>query len=91
MANPSIGPSIGEMSLGNSLSISGSHIDRIGALWEETSDHKSSSQRAVAGESREGSVIDSSYQLVGAASHRSVDMLAAFSLAELCVNCNTID
>ena len=68
--NPSIGPSIGEMSLGNSLSISGSHIDRIGALWEEASDRKSSSQKAVAGESREGSVIDSSYQLAGGISHK---------------------
>lgn len=50
--NPSIGPSIGEMSVGltNSLSASGSHLDRVGVIREDcTSDHDSASQQAIAG------------------------------------------
>lgn len=48
--NPSIGPSIGEMSVGltNSLSASGSHLDRVGVIREDC-DRDSASQQAIAG------------------------------------------
>ncbi|XP_013390307.1 E3 ubiquitin-protein ligase RNF19A [Lingula anatina] len=52
LANPSIGPSIGEASVGmtNSLSASGSHIDRAGVIRDEQEcDRDSSSNRALAG------------------------------------------
>ena len=58
--NPSIGPSIGEMSVAmtNSLSASGSHIDRIGVIRDE-SDRESASHRAIAGASLSGSLCGS--------------------------------
>ena len=57
--NPSIGPSIGELSLGmtNSLSASGSHMERIGIIHE--SDRESASHRAIAGNSLTGSLSGS--------------------------------
>ena len=60
MANPSIGPSIGEMSVGmtNSLSASGSHIDRVGSMRDE-SDRDSASNRALIGTSLNGSLSGS--------------------------------
>ena len=63
MTNPSIGPSIGEMSLGmtNSLSASGSHLDRVGVIREDSCDRDSASHRAMAGscitESLSGSLL----------------------------------
>ena len=58
--NPSIGPSIGEMSVAmtNSLSASGSHIDRMGVIRDE-SDRESASHRAIAGASLTGSLCGS--------------------------------
>jgi len=50
--NPSIGPSIGEMSVGmtNSLSASSSHLERVGVIREDgTSDRDSASHQAIAG------------------------------------------
>jgi len=50
--NPSIGPSIGEMSVGmtNSLSASGSHLERVGVIREDCcSDRDSASHQAMAG------------------------------------------
>jgi len=50
--NPSIGPSIGEMSVGmtNSLSASGSHLERVGVIHEDCcSDRDSASHQAIAG------------------------------------------
>ncbi|ESN89891.1 hypothetical protein HELRODRAFT_140431, partial [Helobdella robusta] len=46
-----IGPSIGEMSLvmTNSLSASGSHLDRVGAIREDSCDRDSASHKAMAG------------------------------------------
>ena len=60
VANPSIGPSIGEMSVAmtNSLSASGSHMDRVGVLRDE-SDRDSASNRAIAGVSLSGSLSGS--------------------------------
>ncbi|ELU10801.1 hypothetical protein CAPTEDRAFT_174774 [Capitella teleta] len=60
VANPSIGPSIGEMSLAmtNSLSASGSHLDRV--LREDSCDRDSASNRALAGASLSGSLCGSS-------------------------------
>ncbi len=60
VANPSIGPSIGEMSMGmtNSLSASGSHMDRVGVLRDE-SDRDSSSNRVLVGASLNGSLSGS--------------------------------
>ena len=60
VANPSIGPSIGEMSVGmtNSLSASGSHIDRVGMLREDSVDRDSASNRAIAGASLNGSLCE---------------------------------
>ena len=57
VANPSIGPSIGEMSVAmtNSLSASGSHIDRVGRMIDE-SDRDSASNRALLGASLNGSL-----------------------------------
>lgn len=62
--NPSIGPSIGEMSVGmtNSLSASGSHLERVGGVIREDScDRDSSSHQAMAGscinESLSGSLM----------------------------------
>jgi E3 ubiquitin-protein ligase RNF19A len=59
VANPSIGPSIGEMSLAmtNSLSASGSHLDRV--LREDSCDRDSASNRALAGTSLSGSICGS--------------------------------
>lgn len=64
LINPSIGPSIGEMSVGmtNSLSASGSHMERVGGVIREDScDRDSSSHQAMAGscinESLSGSLI----------------------------------
>ncbi|KAK3087215.1 hypothetical protein FSP39_003182 [Pinctada imbricata] len=64
VANPSIAPSIGDASLGmtNSLSASGSHIDRIGVIRDE-SDRDSASNRAIGGISLNGSICGAS--LVG--------------------------
>ena len=53
--NPSIGPSIGEMSVGmtNSLSASGSHLERDHAgtqtIREDSSDRDSASRQAIGG------------------------------------------
>ena len=60
VANPSIGPSIGEVSLPmtNSLSASGSHMDRVGIMRDE-SDRDSASNRALAGTSLNGSLCGS--------------------------------
>jgi len=58
--NPSIGPSIGEMSVGmtNSLSASGSHLERVGVIREDCcSDRDSASQQAMAGSSLSGSLL----------------------------------
>lgn len=59
VANPSLGPSIGEMSLAltNSLSASGSHLDRV--LREDSCDRDSASHRALAGASLSGSLSGS--------------------------------
>lgn len=48
---PSIGPSIGEMSVGmtNSLSASGSHLERVGVIREDSCDRDSASQHAIGG------------------------------------------
>ena len=59
VANPSIAPSIGDASLGmsNSLSASSSHMDRVGVLRDSDSvDRDSSSNRAMAGSSLNGSI-----------------------------------
>ncbi|CAL1530321.1 unnamed protein product [Lymnaea stagnalis] len=68
VANPSIATSIGETSLGmtNSLSASGSHIDRAGILRDD-SDRDSSSHRAIAGNSINGSLCSATY---GAQHHK---------------------
>ncbi|XP_074659604.1 E3 ubiquitin-protein ligase RNF19A-like isoform X4 [Tubulanus polymorphus] len=60
VANPSIGPSIGEMSMAmtGSLSASGSHIDRVGIIRDE-SDRESASNRAIAGSSLNDSLSGS--------------------------------
>ncbi|XP_064651769.1 E3 ubiquitin-protein ligase RNF19A-like isoform X2 [Lineus longissimus] len=60
VANPSIGPSIGEVSMAmtNSLSASGSHMDRVGVIRDE-SDRDSASNRALAGASLNGSLSGS--------------------------------
>ncbi|XP_050390987.1 E3 ubiquitin-protein ligase RNF19A [Patella vulgata] len=65
VANPSIAPSIGEASVGmtGSLSASGSHLDRVGMLRDE-SDRDSSSNRAIAGASLNGSLCGSAYAAV---------------------------
>ncbi|KAL3892345.1 hypothetical protein ACJMK2_004558 [Sinanodonta woodiana] len=66
VANPSIAPSIGEASVGmtNSLySASGSHMDRIGIIRDE-SDRDSASNRAMAGASLNGSLCGSTYAAV---------------------------
>jgi len=49
--NPSIGPSIGEMSVGmtNSLSASGSHLERVGVIREDSCDRDSASRQAIGG------------------------------------------
>ncbi|XP_071113813.1 E3 ubiquitin-protein ligase RNF19B-like isoform X1 [Haliotis cracherodii] len=62
VANPSIAPSIGEASVGmtNSLSASGSHMDRVGGIRDE-SDRDSASNRAIAGSSLNGSLCGSTY------------------------------
>ncbi|KAK7091632.1 E3 ubiquitin-protein ligase RNF19B-like [Littorina saxatilis] len=63
VANPSIAPSIGDASLGmtNSLSASGSHMDRVGVLRDADSDRDSASNRAIAGASLNGSLCGSTY------------------------------
>ena len=63
VANPSIAPSIGDASLGmtNSLSASGSHMDRVGILRDADSDRDSASNRAIAGASLNGSLCGSTY------------------------------
>lgn len=51
VANPSIGPSIGEMSMvmtNSLLSASGSHLDRVGILRDDL-DRESASNRAING------------------------------------------
>ena len=60
VANPSIGPSIGEMSVAmtNSLSASGSHMERAGLMRDE-SDRDSASNRALIGTSLSGSLSGS--------------------------------
>ncbi|XP_041362066.1 E3 ubiquitin-protein ligase RNF19A-like [Gigantopelta aegis] len=65
VANPSIAPSIGDASLAmtNSLSASGSHMDRVGVLRDE-SDRDSSSNRAIASSSLNGSLCGSTYAAV---------------------------
>ncbi|KAK0053849.1 E3 ubiquitin-protein ligase RNF19A [Biomphalaria pfeifferi] len=62
VANPSIAPSIGDASLGmtNSLSASGSHIDRAGILRDD-SDRDSASHRVLVGNSINGSLCSASY------------------------------
>ncbi|KAH9512617.1 E3 ubiquitin-protein ligase rnf19a [Bulinus truncatus] len=62
VANPSIAPSIGDTSLGmtNSLSASGSHIDRAGILRDD-SDRDSASHRVLVGNSINGSLCSASY------------------------------
>ncbi|XP_059154380.1 E3 ubiquitin-protein ligase RNF19B-like [Physella acuta] len=62
VANPSIAPSIGDASLGmtNSLSASGSHIDRAGVLRDDC-DRDSASHQAIAGTSINGSVCSATY------------------------------
>lgn len=59
VANPSIAPSIGEASVAmtNSLSASGSHIDRMGILRDE-SDRDSASHRATTESSLNGSLME---------------------------------
>ncbi|XP_014776760.1 E3 ubiquitin-protein ligase RNF19B [Octopus bimaculoides] len=59
VANPSIAPSIGEASVAmtNSLSASGSHIDRMGILRDEC-DRDSASHRATTESSLNGSLIE---------------------------------
>ena len=51
----------GEMSMGmtNSLSASGSHMDRVGVIHEDHVDRESASHRALAGESLTGSLSGS--------------------------------
>ena len=63
VANPSIAPSIGDASLGmtNSLSASGSHMDRVGIIRDEISDRDSASNRAIGGFSLNGSLCGGSY------------------------------
>lgn len=63
VANPSIAPSIGDASLGmtNSLSASGSHIDRVGIIRDEISDRDSASNRAIGGFSLNGSLCGGTY------------------------------
>jgi hypothetical protein len=60
VANPSIGPSIGEVSMAmtNSLSASGSHMDRVGVIRDDC-DRDSASNRALAGASLNGSLSGS--------------------------------
>lgn len=60
VTNPSIGPSIGDASLGmtNSLSASGSHMDRVGMIRDDC-DRESASTRALAGSSLNGSLSGS--------------------------------
>ncbi|XP_033727041.1 E3 ubiquitin-protein ligase RNF19A-like isoform X1 [Pecten maximus] len=62
VANPSIAPSIGEASVGmtGSLSASGSHMERVGVIRDE-SDRDSASNRALAGSSLNGSLCGGSY------------------------------
>ncbi|XP_076437994.1 LOW QUALITY PROTEIN: uncharacterized protein LOC143277138 [Babylonia areolata] len=63
VANPSIAPSIGDASLGmtNSLSASGSHMERVGILRDADSDRDSASNRAIASASLNGSLCGSTY------------------------------
>ncbi|XP_063407641.1 E3 ubiquitin-protein ligase RNF19A-like isoform X1 [Mytilus trossulus] len=63
VANPSIAPSIGDASLGmtNSLSASGSHMDRVGVIRDEISDRDSASNRAIGGYSLNGSLCGGNY------------------------------
>lgn len=65
--NPSISPSIGEASVGMTNSIysgSGNHIDRVDLARGDESDRDSTSHRAIAGASLNGSMCDSTYAAV---------------------------
>lgn len=57
VANPSIGPSIGDASLGmtSSRSASGSHLERIGIIRDEGD---TASTRAIGGMSLNGSICE---------------------------------
>ncbi|XP_012946261.1 E3 ubiquitin-protein ligase RNF19A [Aplysia californica] len=76
VANPSIAPSIGDASLGmtNSLSASGSHMERAGVLRDD-SDRDSSSHRAIAGNSINGSLCSATYS----AQHHKLEVRADVS------------
>ncbi|XP_041361420.1 E3 ubiquitin-protein ligase RNF19A-like isoform X2 [Gigantopelta aegis] len=65
VANPSIAPSIGDTSLAmtNSLSASGSHVDQVGVLHDE-SGCDSTSNHAIASSSLNGSLCGSTYAAV---------------------------
>ena len=75
---------VGEMSLGltNSLSASGSHMERVGVIHE--ADRESASHRALAGESLTGSLSGST---IGA-TYVSVTWLHALAVVNLAM---TID
>ncbi|CAG5130442.1 unnamed protein product, partial [Candidula unifasciata] len=81
VANPSIAPSIGDASLGmtNSLSASGSHMDRAGILRDD-SDRDSSSHRALAGSSINGSLCSATYS----AQHHKLEVQADISESVHC-------
>ncbi|GFO44886.1 E3 ubiquitin-protein ligase rnf19a-like [Plakobranchus ocellatus] len=82
VANPSIAPSIGDASLGmtNSLSASGSHMERAGVLRDD-SDRDSASHRAIAGNSINGSLCSATYS----AQHHKLEVQA--DILELAVHC----
>lgn len=82
VANPSIAPSIGDASLGmtNSLSASGSHMERAG-VFRDDSDRDSASHRAIAGNSINGSLCSATYS----AQHHKLEVQA--DILELAVHC----
>jgi len=87
--NPSIGPSIGEMSVGmtNSLSASGSHLERVGVIREDCcSDRDSASHQAMAGSCINASLSGS--LLAGPTGfHNRSDSVSLLSLSVNSVNC----